>query len=308
VTVPAPAHDQAARFLDALWADGLGWACLATLDGGHWSESYFRWPAERDGLLDRAMKAADAADVYVAPALRGWRRRTKDTAIPGGWAWADLDLASDDARARLTLLGAMVVASGSPRSYHAYILLAEVPQDVDELELLNRRLAVFLGADAKHDASAVLRPPGTWNRKVPTLPRPVTLERLAGAPWTRDDLDDLLPVVEMVKPALATVDLDALRAISTRQFPAELLALMAESPDPDRSGQSWRLVASACEYGLSEGEVLALAFRHAPTVQKYGSCDRLVTEVYRMLSKLRPMHRHIGRDCTAARCPTAREQ
>jgi hypothetical protein len=183
-----------------------------------------------------------------------------------------------------------------------------VPEDVEELELLNRRLARYLGADHKWDASVVLRLLWTWNRKVRSLPRAVILERMAGAPWSRDDLDDLLPVVEIVKPAVATVDLDALRAVSTRQFPAELLALMAEAPDPDRSGQSWRLVASACEYGLSEGEVLALAFRHAPTVQKYGTGDRLVTEVYRMLSKLRPMHRHIGRDCTAARCPTAREQ
>ncbi|HEY8558396.1 MAG TPA: hypothetical protein VIM97_13825 [Actinomycetes bacterium] len=82
---------------------------------------------------------------------------------------------------------------------------------------------------------------------MPDLPRPVVLERLAGAPWSRDDLDDLLPVVEVVRPATATVDLDNLHAISTRRLPVELLALVAEVPDPDRSGQSWRLVARCCE-------------------------------------------------------------
>jgi hypothetical protein len=202
----------------------------------------------------------------------------------------------------------MVVASGSPRSFHVYLPLAEVPEDVEELELLNRRLARFLGGDVKHDASAVLRLPGTWNRKAPALPRPVVLERMAGAPWTRDDLDERLPVVEVVKPAVATVDLDALRTISTREFPAELLALMAEVPDPNRSGQSWRLVARAVEYGLGDAEVLALASRHAPTVEKYGAGDRLVTEVYRALSKLRPAHQHIGRTCAAARCQAARDR
>jgi hypothetical protein len=299
---------QAGRFVDALWSDGLGWACVATLAEGRWREHFYRWPAERDDLLAQAMKSAEGADVYVAPALRSQRRRTKNTAIPGPWAWADVDLISDDARDRLALLGAMTVASGSPRSWHVYVPLAEVPADVEELEVWNRRLARYLDADAKHDAAAVLRLPGTFHRKVPTLPRPVTLERLAGAPWSRDDLDDLLAVVEVVKPTVATVDLDALRSISTRRLPVELLALVAEVPDPDRSGQSWRLVARACEYGLGDAEVLALAVRHAPTVQKYGAGDRLVAEVYRMLAKLRPQHQHIGRSCRAARCPAVRAQ
>jgi hypothetical protein len=198
------------------------------------------------------------------------------------------------------------VASGSPRSWHVYLLLAEAPEDVGDLEHLNRRLARYLEADAKHDASAVLRLPGTFNRKIPDLPRPVVLERLAGAPWARDDLNELLPVVEVVKPAVATVDLNALQAVSTRRLPIELLALAAEVPDPDRSGQSWRLVARCCEYGLGDAEVLALAVRHAPTVGKYGTGDRLVEEVYRMLGKLRPQHRHIGRTCTASGCHAAR--
>ena len=119
-------------------------------------------------------------------------------------------------------------------------------------------------------------------------------------------MDELLPVVEVVKPTTATVDLDALRAVSTHQLPVELLALVAEVPDLDRSRQSWGLVARACEYGLGDAWVLALAFRHAPTIEKYG--ERLVAEVYRMLAKLRPAHDHIGQTCSAARCPTARDQ
>ncbi|MFL6227087.1 MAG: hypothetical protein ACJ75K_30860 [Actinomycetes bacterium] len=79
--------DQASRFVDAFWSDGLGWACVATLDGGgRWSELFWRWPAERDDLLARALKAAARADVYIAPALRSERRRRKATAIPGTWA------------------------------------------------------------------------------------------------------------------------------------------------------------------------------------------------------------------------------
>jgi hypothetical protein len=245
VVTLTPDLDQANRFLDAVWADGLGWACLATLDSAQWSESFWRWPAERDDLLAHALKAAEKHDIYIAPALRSERRRRKATAIPGLWAWADLDVASDEARDRLALLGAMTVASGSPRSWHVYLPLAEVPEDLEELEDLNRRLARYLSGDAKHDASAVLRLPGTWNRKVPALPRPVTLEWMAGAPWARDDLDDLLPVIEIANPATATVDLDALRTVSTRRLPVELLALMAEVPDPDRSGQSYRLIARA---------------------------------------------------------------
>jgi hypothetical protein len=102
--------DEATRFVDALWADSHAWACLAVRDGGRWSEHFYRWPAERDDLLTTAMEASATADVYVAPALRSRQRRTKDTAVPGAWAWADVDLIGDDARDRLGLLGAMVVA------------------------------------------------------------------------------------------------------------------------------------------------------------------------------------------------------
>jgi hypothetical protein len=125
-----------------------------------------------DDLLAHALKAAGTADVYVAPALRPERRRRKATAIPGTWAWADLDVVPEETVDRLALLGAMTVASRSPRSFPAYLPLASAAEDADALEHLNRRLGRHLGADAKHYGSAVLRLPGTFNRKAPSLPQP----------------------------------------------------------------------------------------------------------------------------------------
>jgi hypothetical protein len=179
-TRPPPDHrdqrtpivdDQASRFVDALWGDGLGWACLATLDGGQWQEHFYRWPARRRPPRPRP-EGRRHGRCLCGPALRPERRRRKATAIPGTWAWADLDVVPEETVDRLALLGAMTVASRSPRSFHAYLPLASAAEDADALEHLNRRLGRHLGADAKHYGSAVLRLPGTFNRKAPSLPQP----------------------------------------------------------------------------------------------------------------------------------------
>lgn len=69
----------------------------------------------------------------------------------------------------------MVVRSGASGGRHAYWSLREAVFP-PELEVLNRRLALALGADdACWDATRILRPPATTNHKY-RPPAPVTLE------------------------------------------------------------------------------------------------------------------------------------
>lgn len=91
------------------------------------------------------------------------------------------------------------------------------------------------------------------------------------------------------------------RAVPSR-LPRHLAQLA--NRDPARRGRgAWHLIASAIEWGLPDGEIHALAQAHQATAEKYG--ERLAAEVDRIIGKLRPDHRHIGRPCDAASCPNA---
>lgn len=67
-----------------------------------------------------------------------------------------------------------------------------------------------------------------------------------------------------------------------------------------RSEQAAALVGAAVEWGYDDGQILALALTHQPTIEKYGK--RVEKEVARLLAKFRPGHQHIGQPCDRAGC------
>jgi hypothetical protein len=83
-------------------------------------------------------------------------------------------------------------------------------------------------------------------------------------------------------------------------LPRHLAERAGEEPSGDRSRQTYRLVCAAVEWGLDDGQVLALAIAHRPTVAKYGT--RAAAEVDRILARARPDHPHVGQPCDRADC------
>jgi hypothetical protein len=138
---------------------------------------------------------ARQADVYVGVALR-------DSATHGGRAAIGAShlawLESDNPRSASLLQRfphppSLLVASGTPGHLQAYWSLNRRCA-VQELESLNRRLAISLAGDSgSTDAARILRPPGTLNHKHDP-PRPVTLLRFnTGLPVTVEQLQASLP-------------------------------------------------------------------------------------------------------------------
>src|SRR5215217_8036733 len=115
----------------------------------------------------------------------------------------------------------------------------------------------------------------------------------------RDQLDALLPL----DPAGARVE--PLPAIPAGAVPADLPRHLRdrldEAPGGDRSAQTAGLVAAAVEWGLDDGQVVALAVAHRPTREKYGK--RVERETARLLAKFRPDHQHVGQPCDRVGCP-----
>jgi AAA domain len=115
----------------------------------------------------------------------------------------------------------------------------------------------------------------------------------------RNQLDALLPPDP---GAGRTEPLSAISAGSvSADLPRHLRDRLDEAPGPDRSAQTAGLVVAAVEWGLDDGQVVALALAHRPTREKYGK--RVEKEVARLLGKFRPDHQHLGRPCDRAGCP-----
>ncbi len=135
-------------------------------------------------------------DIYLGAALRGSSAHGGRAAIDGSHlAW----LESDNPRSAALVESfahppTMLVASGTPGHMQAYWAL-DRRCNVDELERLNRRLALALAGDSGcTDAARILRPPGTLNYKHDP-PQPVTLTRLnTGLPVGLEQLNAALPV------------------------------------------------------------------------------------------------------------------
>lgn len=116
------------------------------------------------------------SEVYVGVLPRRRRGGGQHDLLPTHrLLWVDCD--RPDAAAMLAefpVAPAIVVRSGTPGYLHAYWLLRD-PVSVDDVENLNRRLALAIGADLRTtDAPRVMRPPGAWNHKT-DAPRPAAL-------------------------------------------------------------------------------------------------------------------------------------
>ena len=166
-----PDREAAAEFLDFLYSDFEGFACLVVYDGG-WNQVFYQWPQRREAMLEVAMEAASWADVYIGMLLYSEGLRALATALPGHVVWADVDHQLDPGqRAKIRGFKSRVIGSGTPGNTHVYIDVGH-RTDVATLESMNKGLQEQLGGDAKWDASTVLRLPGTFNHKY-SDPRPV---------------------------------------------------------------------------------------------------------------------------------------
>jgi hypothetical protein len=178
---------------------------VAAGDDGRFLDVRWRRPA---GAMRRRFVAAEdlydaarlittlaaANDVYVGVALRDGSSHGGRAAISGlQLAYIESDANTAERLVSFPHPPSMVVASGTPGHVQVYWLLEERCSP-EEVESVNRRLALALAADpACADAARILRPPGTLNHKHDP-PRPVTLLLLREhARYTLARLTDGLP-------------------------------------------------------------------------------------------------------------------
>ena len=180
-----------------------------------------------EGVVDEVAGRARSTDVFVGVVPRRRRGGRRDDLVArASVVWVDCD--SDESVAALAGFRprpAIEVASGSGQNRHAYWVLRDAV-GLDIIELLNRRLALELGADARcSDAARILRPAGSanWKSGRPTAVRLIALDEQHSLDVA--ELDGRLPALP-IEPEAAdrrrwsprAAGEDLLLAVSPREY------------------------------------------------------------------------------------------
>lgn len=169
--------NECVEFLSTIWGEeDLGFYALVVAqenpDGAAdnedtWHTFSFRWPKGKLAAIKRIAAAEQAgANVFICPALYNAPNRLREH-VAGSWVlWMD-----SDGNAPKTFDGpvpdpSIRVRSSGPRNIHHYWLLDEFCTDIATIETGNRSITSYYDGDQGcWDASRLLRPPGTTNRK-----------------------------------------------------------------------------------------------------------------------------------------------
>jgi hypothetical protein len=151
--------------------------------------AFLAYPAQIEEAVRWCLRETGAdREVYHCAHLLTARRRVKDNAAPLFALYVD----GDGAKTGDGLPEPTAVVESSPGREQFYWILTE-PVAPEVGELLNRRLALAMGADLSgHDLTQLLRPPGTRNFKYPHAPT-VRLAEINGVRHDPVELARLLP-------------------------------------------------------------------------------------------------------------------
>jgi hypothetical protein len=152
-------------FLDYLFGQREGWACLGAIDGDPQVEGltaknqeWFAWPDQRGAMICRAeWHAEQGHNLYVRQTLFSKKRGTQTNALPSPIIW------QDDSRADTP---ASVLIESSKGNYQALITLDREATTAERKRMMRAWRNARPGADdCSANPVAFVRVPGGYNRK-----------------------------------------------------------------------------------------------------------------------------------------------
>lgn len=158
------------KFFSMVMGAEKGWIAIATSSaaGVFEKDEYFKWPSQRDNMLEYINKVTPGHNVYFCPNLLDKPKRNKDSVVSCQCVWADLDTCDPDT---VNPKPPIVVRTSVGR-YHAF-WPTEKAMPPHIAEDYARRLAYHYssnGADKSGwDLGQLLRVPGTFNYKYSTV-------------------------------------------------------------------------------------------------------------------------------------------
>ncbi len=264
------------EFFQQLYQYDEGYVCIGITrppaKRDTFSEQFFKWPSERNDLIDYIERVRPNHNVYFCVNVLSVPRRKKNNAIPQNLVWADLDTCHP----RNLEIPPQVVIESSPNRYQA---IWRIDQKVDPFiaENYSKRIAYAYadqGADKTgHDLTQLLRVPGTYNFKYQMADTPVVQLVANIDDVIAKEVFDGLPVAEFGEQDLPDIDVPDLLTLPSYdmivyRYTDTLVQTgmmnayaryVGDEPREDWSGQLWNLILLCFEAGMTANEVFVVA-------------------------------------------------
>lgn len=275
--------DELEQFTEFIYGNQRGYVYAPTLEpSGKWNQKFYEWPKQKREFHDWIKTNSNDPEVravYVSPVIYKERRATKDAIHSSQVVWVEFD---GQEQIDFTKLGAKpnaIVQTSSSTHLHCYW---KVPsQSIKTIEDINLRLTYFLHADASgYDATQLLRPPGSFNRK-PEYPQeyPVKLAYLSDGQFAPEAFDKA-PVVEKRPPTVELANLkDYKEVLRETQIPLSILRRITKETVPPgaRSHFYSKIAYELAEEGLKHAQIVSLLHHVDERVGKFKTrTDRLL--------------------------------
>lgn len=251
----------------------------------------------RNAYLNSALWDEEMLKVKLAPLTMSGDKPVVPLSFPVLWCDVDHDDYNRELLETLRRKGSLINTSGGrtkkgKAKFHVRVLLNEPITDVDEFYQLNMWLSRALGGE-KYAPVSWLTTPGTKRYK-PDYPGGVgevklVHKRVMGA-WTVKELKQELKKVcdapdagELTGRTDGGLEEEPFNLGKKEYLRIKRLVRQADPGDgAGRYNQTYKLVRSCAEAGLSKGNALWALTQHEPTVNKHrGQLGRLVAEVQR---------------------------
>lgn len=266
-------QDNVGAFVDFLYEGLEGYVYLAASDRkieNDWKQEFFKFPEQRNDLINVIRHVSKNLEVYLAPAIYKSPLCNKDSFKASNVVWTEFDgnapnWSTEDANPSL------IIQTSDAKNQHVYWRLNEPITNVNELEDVNRRITYNMGADSSAwDATQVLRPPDTLNHK--NDPLPVFIIESNGNIFDTSIFNALEapPLTDTTEWSLSVVP-EADEVLLRYAFGPDLVRLLAATKEEikDRSVSLMNLAYGCAELGMSNNEIMAVLVRADDRWEKF---------------------------------------
>lgn len=272
--------DDLSKYLQLLFGglEGYVYCPVKKLDEP-FVQKFFSWPSDVEAIKDwiTTSNLDEGSHVYISPALYKRPGAKKPDIEKLQTVWVEFD-GKDKIDFKDVPIPTAIVQSSSSTHLHCYWKIP--PSSVEVNEEINRRLTYYLEADLSgQDATQLLRPPSTVNRKYPTEP-PVVLASLSETSFQLDAFD---VVPDAPKKLEFVADVGALPnakdVMRGRDLPNRILLMVKKEEPPVGSRSSFmvKLAYELAEEGLNHVEIVSLLHHVDTRIKKFeGRTDQLL--------------------------------
>ena len=255
-------HSEIESFLEILYTDQIGWVYSPVKTEVGWDDKHwFKWPAQKEKLIDHMLAQSKNGDVYTSPSIFKAPSDKKQAWKGSNHVWIEFDGNAPTVLPDGIPEPSIRIQSSVSGHEHWYWKLNKFQTNADIVEGLTYKLTYTLGADKSGwDCSQVLRSPGTFHQESKKYVKLLSQTDSSFSP------KDFKGLIEASKPEKVDTRIghipDVADVVAKYKWPDDAIDLFHKPTQPigSRSSAMTRLGRHCVEMGMTNEECYAIIY------------------------------------------------